>query len=231
MGSPSADTRDPPGGDEREPGRSARFRVLASMGLGACVAVVVALLARVPLAPLAGWDVTALVFVGWTWREIWGRDARSTARLAVREDPTRAAADLLLLVAAVSSLLAVGLVIVTANNGGGAGQVLQVGLGVFSVVLSWAVVHTIYALRYARMYYSMNDGSENGGIDFNEDGPPQYSDFAYVSFTIGMTFQVSDTSLRTKAIRATALRHALLSYLFGTVIVAMTINLVAGLSR
>jgi len=131
-----------------------------------------------------------------------------------------------LLVAAVASLLAVGLVIVTAG-GGGLAQGLQVGLGVASVILSWTVVHTVYTLRYARLYY----GGSDGGVDFNADDPPRYADFAYLAFTIGMTYQVSDTDLKTKEIRGTALRHALLSYLFGTVIVATTINLVAGLSK
>jgi uncharacterized membrane protein len=82
-------------------------------------------------------------------------------------------------------------------------------------------------LRYARLYYTGPDG----GIDFNEDGRPQYSDFAYLAFTIGMTFQASDTDLTTKEIRATALPHALLAYLFGAIIIATTINLLAGLAK
>jgi uncharacterized membrane protein len=95
------------------------------------------------------------------------------------------------------------------------------------VVLSWTVVHTVFALRYASLYYHGTDG----GLDFNQDTPPRFSDFAYVAFTIGMTFQVSDTELTTPEVRGTALRHALLSYLFGSVILAATINLIAGLAR
>ncbi len=95
-----------------------------------------------------------------------------------------------------------------------------------SVLLAWAVVHTVYALRYADLYYSLE-----GGIQFNEVEAPDYRDFAYLAFTIGMTYQVSDTNLQAKAIRHTALRHALLSYLFGTAIIAMTINIVAGLAH
>jgi uncharacterized membrane protein len=88
------------------------------------------------------------------------------------------------------------------------------------------MVHTIYTLRYADLYYT---GS--GGIDFNQTDDPDYSDFAYLAFTIGMTYQVSDTNLQTKVIRHTALRHAMLSFVFGTAIIAMTINIVAGLGR
>jgi uncharacterized membrane protein len=87
-------------------------------------------------------------------------------------------------------------------------------------------VHTLFTLRYAELYYTGPDG----GVDFNEGNPPRYVDFAYLAFTIGMTFQVSDTDIRAYPIRATALRHALLSYLFGAVVLASTVNLLAGLS-
>ena len=94
------------------------------------------------------------------------------------------------------------------------------------MALSWACLHTVFTLRYARAYYS---GKTAGGINFNEESPPDYRDFAYVSFTIGLTFQVSDTNLASKQIRRIALRHALLSFLFGAVIISLTINLVASL--
>jgi uncharacterized membrane protein len=131
------------------------------------------------------------------------------------------------LTASVASLVAVGLVIVRAGNSSGAAESLQAGLSLASVVLSWAAVHTVFMLRYASLYYSGPDG----GVDFNQDAPPRYTDFAYLAFTIGMTFQVSDTELTTTDVRGTALRHALLSYLFGAVILAATINLIAGLAN
>ena len=96
-----------------------------------------------------------------------------------------------------------------------------------TVALSWALVHTIFALRYARQYYSR---SIKGGIDFKSgDYEPDYIDFAYVAFTIGMTFQVSDTDIGARIIRRTILRHALISYLFGAIIVAMMVNVIASL--
>jgi uncharacterized membrane protein len=129
------------------------------------------------------------------------------------------------LIASVASLAAVGLVLVHAGAARGAQQSLMAGLGVGSVGLSWFTVHTLFTLRYARLYYT----GEDGGVNFNQDAPPRYLDFAYLAFTIGMTFQVSDTELQSPAIRHSALRHALLSYLFGAVILATTINLIAGL--
>ena len=98
-------------------------------------------------------------------------------------------------------------------------------VGIVSVVLSWATVHTVFTLRYTRSHYQ----SPEGGVDFNEKDPPAYLDFVYLAFTIGMTFQVSDTDLTTKRIRRIALLHALMSYLFGAVIVALAINIVASL--
>jgi uncharacterized membrane protein len=146
---------------------------------------------------------------------------------ARREDPGRATADALLLGASVVSLLAVGLVLVRAGQETALAKDLLVGMCVASVVLAWSVVHTVYTLRYARLYYQ---GTPQG-VDFNEDALPCYSDFLYLALTIGMTFQVSDTDLTTKDVRRTAIRHALLSYTFGAIIIAATINLVAGLSK
>ena len=179
------------------------------------------------IAALAGWDVLALTYIGLTLPAVWRLDASQTAERAVLEDPTRAVADLLLLAAAVASLGAVVTVLLRAAGSSGAAQFLLVALAVGSVVISWLLVHTTYMLRYARIYY----GRPVGGVTFNQEGLPCYGDFGYLAFTIGMTFQVSDTALNTREMRATALRHALLSYVFGTVILATAINLVAQLGR
>jgi uncharacterized membrane protein len=101
---------------------------------------------------------------------------------------------------------------------------LLTALALVSVALAWSAVHTVYALRYARLYYTPPDG----GVDF-KGGRPDYPDFAYLALTIGMTFQVSDTDLTGKPVRRQALRHALTSYVFGTVIVAITVSSVASL--
>ena len=94
-------------------------------------------------------------------------------------------------------------------------------------MLSWAVVHTVFALRYADAFYT----PPSGGIDFKsgDQFEPDYRDFAYVAFTVGMTFQVSDTDIASSHMRRVVLSHALLAYLFGAVIVAMLVNVVAGL--
>jgi uncharacterized membrane protein len=121
----------------------------------------------------------------------------------------------------------VGVVLFQASNEHGGARALSIGVAFLSVVLSWAAVHTVFLLRYASLYHSNGPG----GIKFPRTEMPDYGDFAYLALTIGMTYQVSDTQLEDQTIRRTALRHALLSFVFGTGILAMTINVVAGLIR
>jgi uncharacterized membrane protein len=218
---------DVPAGAGRVPGASAATRVSIATLAGVCAGALVGLPGSWQIGTLAGWDVAAGVYVAWTWATIWHRDPAATARLALREDPGRATADALLLIASVASVLAVALAITAGSAGGPVERDLRAALVVASVVLSWTVVQTVFVSHYARLYYS----HPAGGIDFNQEAPPRYSDFAYLAFTVGMTFQVSDTALQTSALRAVALRQALLSYLLGAVILATTINLVAGLLR
>lgn len=204
----------------------ARTKVVIAVTAGLLSGLAVTFAGQAEFGPLVGWDVATLVYLVRAWMVIWPMDAEETAQHAMRNDPTRRVAEVLLLVAALASLVSVGFVLARAAHTTGASELLRVGLGVLSVVLSWTVVHTIFTLRYARLYYYGADG----GVDFNQPEPPDYGDFAYVAFSIGMTFQVSDTSLSGSEMRRTALKHALLSYLFGTGVLATTINLVASIS-
>ena len=106
-------------------------------------------------------------------------------------------------------------------------EALRPSDGVVATLLAWALVNTVFALKYARHYY-LNDDS---GIDFKQEQAPAYSDFAYLAFTVGMSYAVSDTEPTTTAIRKTALGHALLSYGFGTIIIAVAINLISNLGQ
>ena len=208
---------------------SATAHLLAGAGAGVIAAVVMGLEVGWKFAAIVGWDVMAFVVVVSTWLVTWPRDAAATAEWAAREDPARPVADLLLIGASLASLVGVGFIVVAGANSKGVGKGLLVSFAIATVVVSWAVVHVTYTLRYARLFY----GGTQGGLDFHEQAGelPQYSDFAYLAFTIGMTFQVSDTEVNAKVMRATILRHALLSYLFGVVIIAVMINLVAGLAK
>jgi uncharacterized membrane protein len=206
---------------------SARTKLLVCLAAGIAAGTVAAILGTGREAPLIGWGTLAAVFCIWVWASVLPMDAVTTAIHAKAESPGRDLADLVLLGASVTSLIAVGLVLFGAGSQNGATKYIQAALAVASVTVSWILVHTIFTLKYARIYY----GHPVGGIDFNEDERPQYSDFAYLAFTIGMTFQVSDTDLQNKTIRRTALRHALISFPLGTVIIATSVNLVAGLAK
>jgi uncharacterized membrane protein len=190
--------------------------------VGGAVAAVV----TVPQAAiLIGWDVAAGVLIGWIWMAVLGLNPEETSTHARAEDPSVRMSEFIVLISGIALLAAVGLVLIQAASAVGTHKAYLIALGVLSVALSWALVHTVFTLRYARSYYS----APIGGVDFNESDPPTYLDFAYLALTIGMTFQVSDTNLTSKRIRRIALAHALLSYLFGAVMVALVINVVASL--
>ena len=195
---------------------------------GATIAAALAVGASPSVTALLGWDAAALVFLALVWLAVAPMGAAATAVSAQAEDASRSEGEAILVGAGTASLVAVGFTLLDAGRSTGAARVSLIALAVVSVVLAWASVHTVYVLRYARLYY----GAEPvGGIDFNGDDAPCYLDFAYVALTVGMTSQVSDTSLTHPRLRRTAIHHALLSYLFAAVVVALMINIVASLLR
>ena len=198
-------------------------RILVATLLGAAVALTVGNTVGWRYA-LAGWVAGAGVYVVWTRLILGGMDAEQTCRHATREDPTRWFADVVIVSASIASLGGVGYVVV-AGSGSGPETLQSAVLGILAVGASWFSVHTLFTVHYARLYYS----DEPGGINFHDPEPPCFRDFAYVAYTVGMTFQVSDTEIGLRSIRATVLRHAMLSYLLGAVVLAVTINLIAGL--
>ncbi|HEX3512652.1 MAG TPA: DUF1345 domain-containing protein [Trebonia sp.] len=205
----------------------ARTKLLVSLGAAIAAGAAAGAAGAGRAAPMIGWDILALTYCGWVWSTVWRMDAETTASHATREDPSRDQADLVLLGAAIASLAAVGAELFGAGSAPGNLKYIEAGLALVSVFVSWTLVHTVFTLKYARLYYS----GTPGGIDFNGSGLPDYPDFAYLAFTIGMTFQVSDTDIKTKPIRRTALRHAWLSFPLGAVIIAACINLVSGLAK
>jgi uncharacterized membrane protein len=200
-----------------------RGAICVAVGLAAAAAA----LPSVPvLAPLVGWIVAAGLALTWVWRISWAQGPAATKRLAEAESRSRST-DTAVLLAAVASLVAIVLAVVQSNQGTDPVSVVAVILALLASVASWALVNTVFALKYARLYYLDVDG----GIDFKQRDPPAYSDFAYLAFTVGMSFAVSDTEPVDTRIRRTALGHALLSYAFGTVVLAVAINVVPNLGQ
>lgn len=201
------------------------LRVGYAMLAGTVTASVAWLTMPVAASILLGWDIAVVIYLVWIAASVWQLDPGHTAELAKREDPSTPVAELVILLAGTAMLVAVGFALVKAGQATGGLKAYLVTIGLLSVVLSWAVVHTVFGLRYARAYYA----EPVGGIEFNEAEPPNYIDFAYYAFTVGMTFQVADTNITARAVRRTTLHHALLSYLFGAVLLGIVINVVATL--
>jgi uncharacterized membrane protein len=195
--------------------------VMASV-FGIVLGAAVAIWTNVPLGVLSGLAALATVFVITGVVALWPMDAEGTRHHAHREN-FRPIVEELVMVATTTSAL-VGIVVLLILGRSTAGHAAA-AVGLLGVFMCWATLQMMYTTRYALLYYT----EPVGGIEFNDEEPPAYRDFFYFSYNLGMTYQVSDTAVSGSAFRAVVLRHCLLSYVFGTVILAATINLVAGI--
>ncbi|MEU1422507.1 DUF1345 domain-containing protein [Kitasatospora sp. NPDC005751] len=202
---------------------SAVPRLAGSAILGAALGTVVAVLTGVPLGVLAGIAGAETAFVVAGWIVLWPMDAAATRRNVRREEFRPALEEFAVVTAALCGLVGIVLLFLASRSDLSRAAAATALCGVFT---AWAALHLMYATRYAYIYY----GSPGGGIDFNTEVPPRYSDFLYFSYNLGMTYQVSDTSVSSTGLRAVVLRHCLLSYVFGASILATTINLVADIA-
>ena len=202
-------------------------RAVIVLAIGVVIAVGLLAFVEWELAVLVGWDAATLLFLSSVGPIILKADGAKTKRLATREDETKGTAAFILVGTCAASLLGVGFVLGLAGREHGGRQIALIAVAVATVTLSWITMNTVYTLRYTHLDYHVRAT----GVDFGGSGEttPDYRDFAYLAFTIGMTYQVSDTNLRDRRIRRTVLAHAGLSYVFGVVIVAGAINLIAGL--
>lgn len=201
---------------------SAVPRLAVSVGVGLVAAVAVGLAVGVPLGVLTGIAAAELVFVAAGWLVLWPMDAAATRLEARREDFAPVTEEFAVVGTALCGLGAI-VVLLLLHGSDARNAAAAVALG--GVFMAWAALHLMYAARYAYLYYQ----DTAGGIDFNSDDPPAYRDFFYFSYNLGMTYQVSDTNVSSSVIRSVVLRHCLLSYLFGTSLLATAINLVAGM--
>ncbi|WP_228993568.1 DUF1345 domain-containing protein [Streptomyces sp. DH8] len=193
--------------------------VLAGAAAGALAGVLVG---NVPLGLHVGIAATDTLFVVAGWLVLWPMDAATTRANARREEFRPVVEELVVVTAALSGLVGIVVLLLIGHTDLSHAAAALALCGVF---MSWAALHLMYAARYAYIYYR----TPGGGIDFNTEEPPRYIDFLYFSYNLGMTYQVSDTDVSTAEIRAVALRHCLMSYVFGATILATTINLIAGI--
>ena len=211
----------------------ARARVVIGLAAGAAIFLALRGHLRFANAVIAGWNASALVIVALDWLTILATPQRKIRELAQQQDLSRFLIFLFVVIAACAALFAVGFLIKAHKSQGGGHFVIHLLLTLCTVISSWALLHTVYSLRYAHTYYGDSDQpgvqQHAGGLIFPGDRPPDYFDFAYFSFVIGMTCQVSDVQITSRRMRRITLVHSVLSFGFNTLILALLINTVSGL--
>ncbi|MGO1181446.1 MAG: DUF1345 domain-containing protein [Micrococcaceae bacterium] len=175
-------------------------------------------------AGLIGWIVFIAVHALWVTLSVRGMDAEQTRLHARREDPSRSVRDILHVVSAAAAVAGMGAMLIAADSAPVA-RVLNAALGLAAVLGAWTIIQIVYMLRYAALYYEDADSAASAAIDFNNDQDPTYLEFAYFAFTIGASFATSDAAVRATSIRLAVLRHSLLSFFFGSVVLASATSL------
>ncbi|MCE0499648.1 MAG: DUF1345 domain-containing protein [Methylacidiphilales bacterium] len=182
---------------------------------------------------VSAWDVFAFTIIVLSWFMLSTQDPYEARRNARLQDTSRTALFVIVIAAATVSLFAVFILLGSVKELSPGSFAAHVTLSVSAIVLSWMLVHTLFCLRYAHLYYAgahqVDRDDVEGGLIFPQDKNPDYLDFAYFSFVIGMTCQVSDVQISSKRMRRLATVHGLISFVFNTAILAMFVNIVAGL--
>jgi len=179
------------------------------------------------------WDVFALVMITMSWLLFFNTTAAQQQELVKKQDDDIRVIFAIVLTAVCTSLAGTVLLMLNTNESV-FDRDLRTIFTITAVTASWSLLHTIFTIRYAHLYHTYHNaktGAEGGGIDFPETELPDYLDFAYFSFVIGMTFQVSDVIISSKTVRRFALLHSLISFVFNTIIVALTVNIIAGIIK
>jgi len=184
-------------------------------------------------AAIAGWNAVALVILALDWVTILTTPRRKIRQLAQQQDLSRFLVFLFVVVTSSAALFAVGFLVSLKRSQSSGHFIVHLLLTLLTVIFSWTLVHTVYGLRYAHAFYGDSDergvDRHAGGLIFPGHRPPDYFDFAYFSFVIGMTCQVSDVQITSRHMRRITLFHSILSFGFNTMILALLINTVSGL--
>ncbi len=179
---------------------------------------------------LVTWNAASLTYLILYWLTIMRADADLTRRRAKTHDQAAYVIFLLVTTAACASVVAIGFVMGDVKSLDFWPKVLHLGLSIAALLLSWMLIHTVFAVHYARRYYAPASAHEGpaGGLRFPGVDEPNYFDFAYYSFVLGMTSQVSDVSVTTAQMRRTTLAHGVLSFIFNIAVLAVSINVISG---
>lgn len=202
-----------------------RLFVAAAFGLLVMAILFAAVDWRVATTLLVGWNIGVALYLVLALTLMWRSDVHRIRRRAASQDEGQIAILVLTVVAALASLAAIFFELGT--TGGAPRQPIQLILATITIVLSWAFIHVMFALHYAHEFYG--DGRDHiiGGLSFPDDDEPDYWDFMYFSFVIGMCAQVSDVTISSKPIRRIVLSHGIISFIFNAALLALTVNIAA----
>jgi uncharacterized membrane protein len=209
-----------------------RSRLVLSIILAFIVSVSIPSWFNLSTRILCIWDAGMISFLASTWVLMMQAAPKNMRRNAQSQDEGRIVILSLITAAACASILAIAFILKDTKGKELTVVTLHIILATVTIIGSWLLVHTIFAIHYARKYYQdseTNSDSKSGGLDFPDDIEPDYWDFLYFSFVIGMTSQVSDVQITSRSMRRLSLLHGILSFFFNTAIVAMSINIIAGL--
>jgi uncharacterized membrane protein len=204
----------------------ARPRLFIAGLIGLAAVAVLPAERRLATRMLIGWDVAVVLYLVLVYHLMAGSDIERIRQRAAIEDEGQFGILVLTVASALASLGAIFAELGTSPTGGGGRQPAQLILATVTILLSWAFTHTIFALHYAHEFYSEDDG-RGGGLAFPGGDEPDYWDFVYFSFVIGMTSQVSDVAVSCKPIRRTVAAHGVVSFVFNAALLALTVNIAA----
>ncbi|MEO6630327.1 MAG: DUF1345 domain-containing protein [Mucilaginibacter sp.] len=211
----------------------AHYKIFISLAISIAAYFFFRGLSSLPAIILSVWIAFASTIIVLDWIVILWAHPREIRKIASLEDSSRYILFLFVIGASVMSLGAILFLLISSKGGSSAEVSGHVILAMSAVVISWWLVHTIYTLRYAHLYYTTDPGDDKkkpmGGLSFPDEDEPDYMDFVYFSFVLGMTFQVSDVEISSRYIRRIAWAHGLISFAFNTAIVALSINVISGL--
>jgi uncharacterized membrane protein len=202
-----------------------RLFISAAVGLLAIAILFAVTDWRTPTKLLTGWDVGLALYLALAFSLMARSDVHRLKRRAANQDEGNLVILFLIVAAAIASLAAIFAELGT--TGGAARTPGQLLLATATVVMSWAFIHSIFALHYAHEFYGEGRDRHLGGMTFPDDDAPDYWDFTYFAFTIGMCAQVSDVTVASKSIRRTVLVHSVISFLFNAALLALTVNIAA----
>jgi uncharacterized membrane protein len=208
-------------------------RLLWSLGAGGAAFVLLQQSLSGPTRIIASWDAFAVTDLLLAWSVLFHADPIHVRRTVRLQDSSRRMIFVLVILATLSAFVSIAFVLGPVKSLPKEQLALHLGLSIVAVIASWMLTHTLFALRYAHLFFSgeaPDDAARReGGLEFPGGGTPDFRDFAYFSFVVGMTFQVSDVQISSRTIRRLVLLHSVLSFVFTTVILALTISVISNI--